>query len=270
MACNCARNVNLSQDNIIGKSYNEKVVVSERQHGHPVALEIAEIKEEIVFNGIHLTDSDYTTLRSLRSVVMSCVKANKTIRFINTEPSVLKIVLPREMRAKMVGDEGKLPVDGGPTGGRSPDVATIQLNTHETIHLSESTAEKMAHISKDAVDAAEMLPSAMSFRTTEENLDEDGSEDDVDQDHERQKQYKFSIWFLLAHSWILRALFSQMFSFTSTEPIFKACVPSPNHTLAISVTGAAQKSKLCWYICSDQSLRVSQCFYLQIKRKFFI
>ncbi|OQV19905.1 Sodium-independent sulfate anion transporter [Hypsibius exemplaris] len=171
------------QDNILAKSYNEAALLSERPGASPVMLQISEIDEQIVFNGIHLTDSDYTTLRSLRSVVMSCLKANRKIRFVNTEPSVLKIVLPKEMQAKM--DKGSLAQSAASPG---MGVSTIQDPNCETIQLSESTAEKMAHISRNAVDAAAAIGSTFSFKTTEEMVD---MEDDVN--FEKQKEFKFSV-----------------------------------------------------------------------------
>ncbi|GAU96474.1 hypothetical protein RvY_07913-1 [Ramazzottius varieornatus] len=122
------------RDEIIDRDYNEMSVTISKPGNDETALDIAEINEEIVFNGLHLTQSDYTTLRALRATVMNCAKANKKITFINTDPRVLRIVLPKEMRSK---------------ASKENEEVGLEIST---IVLSESTAERLASVSRKSVD----------------------------------------------------------------------------------------------------------------------
>lgn len=51
-------------------------------------------EEDVVFDGLHLTASDYTSLHALRAIVRSCLKADRPIRFVNTPREILMVVLP--------------------------------------------------------------------------------------------------------------------------------------------------------------------------------
>ncbi|OQV20249.1 Sodium-independent sulfate anion transporter [Hypsibius exemplaris] len=91
------------------------------------------VEEIVVFNGLHLINSDYTTLRGLRSIVMSCKKAGKTLQFINTPKQVLRIVLPKEIREKVL------------TGGSTAS----DVNETVTVQFSKSLPEKLACVAVD-------------------------------------------------------------------------------------------------------------------------
>ncbi|OQV12722.1 Sodium-independent sulfate anion transporter [Hypsibius exemplaris] len=53
-------------------------------------------EEEIVFDGAYLAESDYTTLKALKSIVRMCQRADRVIRFENnTSPEVLAMILPK-------------------------------------------------------------------------------------------------------------------------------------------------------------------------------
>lgn len=93
----------------------------------PDEIRFIEAEDIVVFNGVHLVSSDYTTLRGLRSIVMKCKKASKTLRFINTPQSVLKIILPKDLREQVV-------LNGSGDG----EMVTMQF--------SRSVPEKMAEL----------------------------------------------------------------------------------------------------------------------------
>ncbi|XP_055339708.1 sodium-independent sulfate anion transporter-like [Paramacrobiotus metropolitanus] len=48
----------------------------------------------IIFDGIHLTSSDYSTLRALRSVFVNCKANHRDIVFVNTSDEILDIIMP--------------------------------------------------------------------------------------------------------------------------------------------------------------------------------
>lgn len=137
------------QEHIVTPQHNETMKVIP-QDPQPLELKITEIKEEVVFNGIHLTDSDYTSLRAIRSAVQSCITHKKQIRFINTPPSILRIVLPKEMRATYTTEQ--IPPD----------------NNVSAITFSQSTAERAASVSVEAF--ADM----QRAETTKSHLSEQG------------------------------------------------------------------------------------------------
>ena len=65
--------------------------------GGPRRLGQTEMRETlppIVFDGIHLTTSDYSTLRALHSVYMNCNAVHRDIRFVNTSSDILNIIIP--------------------------------------------------------------------------------------------------------------------------------------------------------------------------------
>ena len=144
------------QEEIIDPQHNEMSVTLTKSIGarnDKLTLDITEINEEIEFNGIHLTESDYTTLRALRASVMNCAKAHKKISFINTDPRVLQIILPKEMRPDASKKNGELGVE------------------ISTIVLSESTAERLATQSRESVDF--QLDSGDKSQFSEDTLDEE-------------------------------------------------------------------------------------------------
>ncbi|GAU94763.1 hypothetical protein RvY_06482 [Ramazzottius varieornatus] len=65
-------------------------------------------EEEVIFDGLHLTASDYTSLHALRAIVRSCLKADRPIRFVNTPREILMVVLPRELRGNLAVLEDNL------------------------------------------------------------------------------------------------------------------------------------------------------------------
>ncbi|XP_055328612.1 sodium-independent sulfate anion transporter-like [Paramacrobiotus metropolitanus] len=94
---------------------------------------VCSVDEVIVFNGIHLINSDYTTLRALRAIVMKCRKACKTLKFINTPMKILRIVLPKEVREQV----------------KWPDKEEGQAIV---VNFSQSLPEKLASVSLNVED----------------------------------------------------------------------------------------------------------------------
>ena len=57
-------------------------------------VELIDAFPPIIFDGIHLTGSDYSTLRALRSVVVNCKAMGRDVTFINTSDDILRIIDP--------------------------------------------------------------------------------------------------------------------------------------------------------------------------------
>ncbi|OQV12725.1 Sodium-independent sulfate anion transporter [Hypsibius exemplaris] len=55
--------------------------------------------EEIIFDGMFLEESDFTTLVAIKSIVLMCSRAKKVIRFRNTSKRILQFILPKEMHS---------------------------------------------------------------------------------------------------------------------------------------------------------------------------
>ncbi|OQV16491.1 Sodium-independent sulfate anion transporter [Hypsibius exemplaris] len=57
-------------------------------------MELREALPPIIFDGIHLTSSDYSALRALRSVFVNCKSLHRDIVFVNTSDEILDIIMP--------------------------------------------------------------------------------------------------------------------------------------------------------------------------------
>lgn len=57
-------------------------------------VELIDALPPIIFDGIHLTGSDYSTLRALRSVVVNCKAVGRDVTFVNTSNDILTIIDP--------------------------------------------------------------------------------------------------------------------------------------------------------------------------------
>ena len=85
------------RDSMVG---NGAAALSGREIAKHGNEEMREALPPIVFDGIHLTSSDYSTLRALRSVFVNCKVAHRDIVFINTSDEILDIIMPFREKKK--------------------------------------------------------------------------------------------------------------------------------------------------------------------------
>lgn len=87
----------------------------------------------IVFNGAHLTNSDYSTVRTMRNIVASCRAARRDIVFTNTSHDFMRLVQVREDELQM---ETLTTMKDRPVSRPTSGVDALVSDDKETVSIS--------------------------------------------------------------------------------------------------------------------------------------